>query len=84
MQEVGGGIENSMACDETVGIAGHVEDFHALLTREQVLGEDATVHAGHDDVGEEQSNDGGSCPEPPFPAFNTAKVRARVGGLRKS
>jgi hypothetical protein len=46
VQEVGYGIENTVAGDEAIGIAGHVEDFHPLLAGEEVFGEDAAVHAG--------------------------------------
>src|ERR1700723_4144881 len=54
VKKMGARIENAVARDEAVRIAGHVENTHARLTGKQVFGEDTAVHPRHDDIVEDQ------------------------------
>src|SRR5579885_2036955 len=52
-------LENAVARDKAVRIAGHVEHSQAGLTSREALGKDAAIDAGHHHVGQEKINASG-------------------------
>ena len=54
MEEESSRLQHAVPCDKTVRVTGNVENFEFGLLGEQAIGEGATVHAGHNDVGDEQ------------------------------
>ena len=58
MQERGAGTEDAVLRDGAGGVAGHEQDAGLWMRVSDALGELAAVASGHDDVGEEQIDDG--------------------------
>ena len=47
-------VERAVVANRIFGVARHVEDLHLGTQRAELVGEFTPVHAGHDDVGQEQ------------------------------
>src|SRR5208337_2572692 len=54
VQEVHSRIQNSVSCNEAVGITRNVEHLHAWLARRQLFRQSAAVHARHHDVRQQE------------------------------
>src|SRR5713101_1851880 len=54
VKQVGSGLQNSVSCNKTVGIARHVKHLHSRLARGQFFCQNAAVHARHHHVSQEK------------------------------
>jgi hypothetical protein len=53
VQQVRARFKYAMTGYETIGISGHVKHLHARLTEGQAFTQNAAIHSGHDDIGEQ-------------------------------
>ena len=57
LEEADAGVQHAVVSDYVFGVAGHVQDFHVGANLGNALGQFAAIHAGHDDVSEQQVDD---------------------------
>src|SRR5229473_185711 len=54
VQEMGSGLENSVSCNKTVGVTRHIKHPYSWLARHQLFCQNAAVHPGHHDIGQQE------------------------------